>query len=94
MKGLNSRDLSEIITELKRWLDDVCNGRVHGTTQRIPREEFESKENKDLNSLPLRRYEIPFLCKGKVNAYSHVGYKYNYYSFPYKYVGEEASVKR
>lgn len=93
LKGLDSRDFSEARTELKRWLDEVCNSRVHGTTRKVPREEFKRTEKRALKPLPLRRYEVPFLSKRKVNAYSHVYYKYNYYSVPYSYVGKEVSLK-
>lgn len=93
LKGLDSRELSGARTELKRWLDEVCNSRVHGTTRKVPREEFERTEKRALKPLPLRRYEVPFLSKRKVNAYSHVYYKYNYYSVPYRYVGKEVSLK-
>ena len=93
LKGLDSRDLLEARRELRRWLNEVCNSRIHGTTRKIPREEFESTEKGALKPLPLKRYEVPFLCKRKVNAYSHVYYKYNYYSIPYKYVGEEVHLK-
>ena len=93
LKGLETREFDKAQKELRYWVDNICNQRVHGTTRRVPRQEFEDIEREHLKSLPPKRYEVPFLCKRIVNNYSHVSYNYNFYSVPYKYIGKEVSLK-
>lgn len=93
LKALESRQLDKARKELRDWVENICNQRIHGTTRKVPRHEFENMEKGLLTPLPVKRYEVPFLCKRIVNTYSHVSYKYNFYSVPYKYVGQEVSLK-
>ena len=92
-KGLKTRDYHEAENELKSWNEVVCNKRIHGTTRRIPSEVFNIYEKKHLQILPQTRYEIWKIQRRKVNNYGHVFFKSNYYSVPYKYIGEELVLK-
>lgn len=92
-KGLRTRDYYEAENELKRWNESVCNKRVHGTTRRIPTEVLSTYEKNYLQSLPPSRYEIWKIQRRKVNNYGHIFFKSNYYSVPYKYIGEELVLK-
>ncbi|HEK25560.1 MAG: hypothetical protein C0170_07510 [Hydrogenobaculum sp.] len=40
LKGLDTRDFFEARKKLRYWVDNVCNTRLHGTTRKIPKDEF------------------------------------------------------
>lgn len=50
---LGDGDLDE---QRGRWLEDVANARVHGTTQEVPRERFTRDEQRVLQPLATRAY--------------------------------------
>ena len=93
LKSLETKDLETARKKLKEWMENTCNKRIHGTTRKIPAEEFKNKEKPCMISLPAKRYETYVIEKRRVNRYGHVSYRYNYYSVPYKYVGEEVTIK-
>ena len=93
IKGLNSNNLSEAKEKLKTWTSEVCNRRIHGSTKKIPLDEFKSKEKELLTPLPDSRYEIYAVGKRIVNNFGHISYKNNYYSVPHQYRKEEVHVK-
>lgn len=92
-KGLRTRDYYEAENELRNWNENICNKRVHGTTRRIPAEVLDTYEKNHLQALPAVRYEIWKVQRRKVNNYGHIFFKTNYYSVPYKYIGEELVLK-
>ena len=93
IKGLDTRDLDTAKEKLKEWTKDICNSRIHGTTRKIPREQFENIERPVLKKLPSRRYETNLIEKRHVNTSGHIYFRYNYYSVPYKYIGEDITLK-
>ncbi|HNY10795.1 MAG TPA: IS21 family transposase, partial [Candidatus Wallbacteria bacterium] len=93
IRGLKTRDYYEAVDLLKQWNANECNGRVHGTTRRVPREAFADVEKAVLKPLPAARYEIYRIENRKVNSYGHVAFRHNFYSVPHKYAGMEVSIK-
>jgi len=93
IRGLKTRNFYEATELLKQWNATECNGRVHGTTRRIPREMFAEAEKSVLRALPAERYEIYHIEKRKVNSYGHVAFRHNFYSVPHKHAGTEVSIK-
>ena len=59
----------------------------------MPRRAYLEEEKPYMLKLPINRYETYVIEKRRVNNYSHISFKYNYYSVPYKYIGEEVSLK-
>ena len=93
IKGLKTRELSEARNELTLWRDNSYNTRIHGTTKKIPYEQYIKKEKGSLKPLPEHRYEIFHIEERRVNKYCHITFKNNYYSVPHRYVGELVTVK-
>ncbi len=87
----NENDLNQ---QLREWLDETCNNRVHGTTRKIPREVFEEKEKESLQPIPKDYFEIASYGTRKVYRDCHIYVDYSYYSVPYKYVGKEVAVEQ
>ena len=66
---------------------------THGTTRKVPAEVFNQVEKQALLPLPLQRYELFDVEKRKVATYHHIQFRYNYYSVPHDYFGQEVMVK-
>jgi len=93
LKRVDNKDYSMLQPALEVWTSKICNRRLHGTTRKIPAEVFECVEKQTLLPLPKERFEIYNIEKRKVNAYGHISYRYNYYSVPYQYAGEEMTIQ-
>lgn len=93
LKGVEHQDYLRLEKELRHWNIQVCNERVHGTTQRIPRQVFEETERMALSPLPAIRYQLSLYLERKVNAYGHIAYGRNFYSVPYQYTGQVLTLK-
>lgn len=96
LKGINSEGIEDYDTvkeKLSYWQDNICNTKIHGTTRKIPKEEFINTEKPKLNKLPDKRYEVYDVSKRIVNRYAHIYYKYNYYSTPYKCIGDKLNIR-
>jgi len=87
------KDIDTVKEKLLFWQDNICNTKLHGTIRKIPKDEFINTEKEKLSRLPDRRYETYDIAKRTVNAYSHIYYKYNYYSVPEKYVSEKVNIR-
>ena len=91
--GRKLEDIIEARKQLKIWLENTCNNRIHGTTRKRPRELFEQEEKHKLKKLPEKRYVFPDVSKRQVYNDCHIYVKYNYYSVPYEYVGKEVDIE-
>lgn len=92
LKGLKSKDYYEAKSSLSKWTNEV-NKRIHGTTRKVPYEQFINKEKDKLKKLPEQRYELWELDRRVVNKYGHISYRYNFYSVPSAYVGKTVHIK-
>ena len=91
--GRKFKDAKDLNRQLKNWMDNTCNQRIHGTTRKVPREVFELKERQKLNSLPLQEFNMLKVGTRKVYHDCHIYVGYNYYSVPFEYVGKEVEVE-
>ncbi|MDA3792964.1 MAG: IS21 family transposase [Elusimicrobia bacterium] len=92
--GRKFKDEDDLDRQLRNWLDNTCNQRVHGTTRKIPRELFESTEKDELRTLPREEYSMSQMGTRKVYHDCHIYVGYNYYSVPFKYVGKEVEIEQ
>ena len=94
LAGRSFRNGADLDKQIKEWLEEKCNARVHGTTRKIPRKLFEEREKEELQPIREESFEIASHKKRKVYRDCHVYLDYNYYSVPYEYVGKEVEVKK
>ncbi|KAA0257177.1 IS21 family transposase [Deferribacter autotrophicus] len=92
-KSIQEKDYYKVKGLLRKWQDNVCNKKIHGTTRKIPFEQFVDKEKSKLQPLPSQRYEVYDISERIVNRYGHITYRYNYYSVPYNYIGNKVSIR-
>ena len=79
--GRSFRNLDDLNTQLRDWLDTVANIRVHGTTQRIVTEAF-AAEQPELQHLPAHRFDAVLKLERRVSHDGFVAIGGNYYSVP------------
>jgi len=79
-----SVDIEQDRIALRRWLAEVADRRVHGTTGRPPIELFEEQERAALLPLPAARYELVLWKPVRVHADSHCQVDGAFYSAPWR----------
>ena len=91
--GRTFSDSADMKYQLKEWMDNYANRRVHGTTRKVPCEEFVNKEASILQPLPME--DFSFFNRGTrtVADNCHVHLENNYYSVPSSLVGKEVTVR-
>jgi transposase len=90
--GRKFKDSTDLDRQLKNWMEKA-NLRIHGTTQKIPQEEFDLKERSLLLKLPVHEFNLSKIGTRKVYHDCHVYIRHNYYSVPYRYVGKEVEIE-
>ncbi len=94
IRGLTHRQLTRARQELRQWIEETCNRRVHGTTHQVPAKVFQEVEREVMLPLPVQRYEIWHTEQRTVHKQGHVVFRYNYYSVPWRLEpGEEVLLK-
>lgn len=92
-RGRDESDASEVSRELARWVTEIADERVHGTTQRKPRELFVEIEREHLRPLPALPYEPVIWHPAKVHTDTHVSFDGRLYSVPWRLLGREVWVR-
>ncbi len=91
--GRQFTDSVDMKTQLKEWLDNYANKRIHGTTRKLPYEVWMQEEKEILQPLP--ENDFTFFSRGTrtvaSNCHVHVGN--NYYSAPFALVGKDVTVR-
>jgi hypothetical protein len=86
---INSADMR---VQLKDWMENYANKRIHGTTRKVPHEEFTRKEADALQPLPENDFTFFNRCTRTVAPNCHIHLENNYYSVPAHLVGKEVTV--
>lgn len=86
------RSLGEINSYILELLEAFNNRpqRKYGMSRR---EKFESAEKHKLLRLPEERYDSGIWKKAKVHPDSHIQVEFNFYSVPYRFVGQQVDVR-
>jgi hypothetical protein len=91
--GRTVADLGEASNQLRAWLAEVANVRVHGTTHRVVREAWE-EERAHLQPAG-SRVPYPFVAEQecKVSRDAYVSFRTNRYPVPWEAAGASAFVR-
>jgi transposase len=82
-------DLAVMRASAEHWCLEVAGTRIHGTTRRVPREVFETEEQKTLLSPPETPFDVPRWTEVKVHPDHHVQVARSLYSLPTAYIGKK-----
>ncbi len=85
--------LGEARESAVHWCRETAGGRIHGTTQAVPREVFEAEERSQLKAAPVTRFDVPHWGKAKVHPDHHVQVLTALYSVPTRHIGREVRVR-
>ncbi len=93
VKGRIFQDAADLKRQLKEWMINYANQRIHGTTRKIPSVVFESLEKEKLQLLPDEEFAFFNRCCRTVSANCHIHFENNYYSVPASIVGKEVTIR-
>ena len=91
-RGYRFESVQKANQDLRRWLDEVANQRVHGT-HRQPVVLRWQQELADLGKLPSRDYDTSLKVFRKVYKDCQVSYETNRYVLPHTVVGKKVMLK-
>jgi transposase len=87
-RDLTILTLQQVNDELTKWVDEIANRRTHGTTGRVPAEQF-AEDLAVFHPLPQARYTPVVWRKAKVHRDGHVCFDRRLYSVPWTLLGKE-----
>jgi hypothetical protein len=88
MGGRSLTSLSQANRQVREWCEESAGLRIHGTTKKQPRIEFEQVEKAQLLPLPPTPYELSQWKSLKVGRDCYVNFDQSYYSVPHRLVGQ------
>lgn len=93
LPGRKFRDVNDLRLQLKDWMRNKANLRIHGTTKKVPHELFLSQEKPYLQPLPQTPFAFNVPQLRKVASNCHIHFNNCYYSVPSNLVGEMVEVR-
>jgi hypothetical protein len=87
LNGREFRTLDHLNEVTARWLAEVADVRVHRETKRRPID-LHAEELRYLIPLPEKSYDTAEVVYRTVNAEGMVAYRQNFYSVPWRYLGQ------
>lgn len=92
LAGRRFVDLEHLNRELERWIVEVADVRLHGTTQERPIDRFPAESLRPVTCVP--PYRLETIATRKVPLDFRVSYQTNRYSVPWRYVGRTVEIWR
>lgn len=90
--GESFTGLQESRRSAEYWCRTVAE-RVHGTTQRVVREHYETEEKQAMLPPPTSRFDVPLWTNAKVHPDHHIQVQRALYSVPTRYIGRHVRVR-
>lgn len=91
-RGEQFHGLAHAQEGMTEWCRSDAGLRIHGTTQRRPKEQFELEEQPRLRPLPTTSYVIPLFAEPKVHRDHHIEVARALYSVPGNRIGQHIQV--
>lgn len=91
--GETFTSLDDARASAEAWCRDVAGARVHGTTRKVPREEFEHVEKDAMLPPPSAPFDVPIWTTAKVHPDHHIEVAKALYSVPSIYRRNGARVR-
>jgi transposase len=91
--GRTFKDEADVQKQLKDWMNNYANKRIHGTTRKVPLEVYIQEEKGELQSLPAEKFSFFNRGERKVSGNCHIHFENNYYSAPSILVEKEVTIR-
>jgi transposase len=85
--------LADARRHAEHWCRDVAGGRIHGTTCKVPREQYESIEKPCMLAAPTEPFDVPVWQDSIVHEDHHIQVARALYSLPTIYIGRTLRVR-
>lgn len=92
-RDLDALGIDGVQKEVRRWLTEIADVRIHGTTRERPIDLFEREERQVMKPLPPVRFEIVVWKHAKVHPDSHVVFERRFYSVPFRFIGQTVAIR-
>lgn len=92
LRGLDIHDFRQMNPQVRQWLETIANVRIHGETQKRPREMF-AEEKPRLKALPAFPYDVASISQVRASSQFRVALDANRYSVPAEYAGRTLTLK-
>ncbi len=89
--GLRFTDLADLNRQVRAWLDDTANLRVHGTTGEVPVERLALELLRPLTNQP--DYDTSVVTYRRSTKDCYVAYEGNFYSVPAEHAQQQLQLK-
>ena len=86
-------DLEDARRSAEHWSREIAGARVHGTTRRVPREQFEQSEKGAMLAPPTAPFDVPLWTTAKVHPDHHIEVARALYSVPTRYLHQRVRVR-
>lgn len=93
MAGRVFTDSRDLEIKLHGWMIDYANLRIHGTTKKVPYDQFVKEEKNLLQPLPDSEFSFYESHERKVAINCHICLDNNYYSVPYQYIDRSVEAR-
>lgn len=91
--GEELSSLEQALAHGTNWCLEEYGLRLHSTTQRRPREHFETEERPALGPAPSQPYDVPVWSKPKIGPDQHAAVLKSLYSLPRTYRGQRLEAR-
>lgn len=92
-RGEQLQGLEQARESARYWCEVTAGGRIHGTTRKVPREEYEQLERAHMQPVPTAPYDVPIFGDPKVHPDHHIQFARALYSVPHPYVRHHVHVR-
>lgn len=82
--GRDGANADDTRRELARWVTEIANTRIHGTTRKRPIDLFEAKERAALLPLPRLAFQPVRWARAPVHRNTHINFERHLYSVPWR----------
>lgn len=93
MAGRVFTDSHDLEVKLHGWMVDYANRRIHGTTKKVPHDQFIKEEKNLLQPLPDSEFSFYESHERKVAINCHICLDNNYYSVPYQHIDKSVEAR-
>ena len=93
LDGREIADLNRGNEELRRWLEEVANVRVHAMTRRRPLDRFEQEERSKLHPVPELGLDLSIIRAVKATSQALVQFDANRYTVPFVFASKILTLK-
>jgi hypothetical protein len=91
--GRHGANVEDVRRELGRWVNEIANTRVHGTTYKKPLDLFDAFERQALLPLPQQRFQPVRWARANVHRDSHVSFERHLYSVPWRLLEKKVDIR-